>query len=72
MWKRVKIVLVNGAAILYSLFNAWGKEEFGQDLRCLGILEAHRQKGHILSGIQCCVLRRNRNHDQLNQKTWTQ
>lgn len=40
------------------LFDAGGKVEFREDLGSLGILKAHWQKGHVLSGVQRCVLRK--------------
>lgn len=54
---------LNYAAVIGLLFNAGGKVEFGQDLRCLSILEAHWEKGHVLTGVQRRVLRKTEEED---------
>lgn len=38
------------------LFDAGGEVEFGEDLGGLGVFEADREQGHVLSRVQSCVL----------------
>lgn len=44
--------------VMCLLFNARGKVEFREDLSSLSVLKAHWEKGHILSRVQRCILRK--------------